>query len=79
MGGPEASIPANQRRQAAECIRREWPRAMILLLGDSAEGLYDPLYDQRVPSSATPHDLFIIINRLATQHRMREAEVLDIH
>jgi hypothetical protein len=61
----EASIPVSHLRQTAEYIRRKWPRTVIVLLGDSAEGLDDALYDHRVPRSATPDALFTVIHWLA--------------
>lgn len=54
-------------RQKAELIRRRWPQAEILLIGDSVDDLDDPLYDERVPWGTEPPDVLVVIKRLLSR------------
>lgn len=56
--------PVHQLRRSAEYIRRRWPNAAILLLGNNPGVLEDALYDQRVPSRIEPDELLAIIDLL---------------
>ncbi len=56
--------PARELRRRAECIRRRWPNAAILLVGASSEVLEQPLYDERVTTRIEPADLLTVIDRL---------------
>ncbi len=60
-------------RQKAKLIRRRWPEAEIVLIGDVVDGLEHPLYDERVLSGTEASDLLIVIERLLSrnnkQHR----------
>ncbi len=42
---------------AAEYIRRRWPDAMILVIGEQAEQLDDPLYDDKTGSGISVDEL----------------------
>jgi len=55
---------ARELRRRAECIRRRWPDAAIVLVADSYMALDHPLYDERVPSNIEPGDLLTVIDRL---------------
>ena len=42
------SFSFREFRRAAEYIRRRWPEAVILVIGEQAKHLDDPLYDHKV-------------------------------
>jgi hypothetical protein len=58
------SNSARVLRRRAECIRRRWLNAAILLVGASSEVLEQPLYDERVPPRIEPAELLTVIDRL---------------
>jgi hypothetical protein len=60
---------ASELRRTAEHIRRRWPEAQILLVGQEAEVLEDPLYDQRIPPGLEAAELFAIFERLVKGKR----------
>jgi hypothetical protein len=69
--------PAHLLRRSAEYIRRRWPAAAILLVGDSPAALEDALYDLRVPSRIEPDDFLTVTRRLDREQaglEEREAE-----
>jgi hypothetical protein len=55
--------------QNAEHIRRRWPGAVILLVGDKLPHLDDPLYDERVASDIQPGELLDVLERLVAHKR----------
>jgi hypothetical protein len=69
--------PAHQLRRCAEYIRRRWPDAAILLVGNSPEVLEDELYDERERSRIGPERLLTVIDRLdqgSVRFKQDEAE-----
>lgn len=65
----EVAGSARELRQRAELIRRRWPHAQILLIGDSVDDLDDPLYDARVPCETEPPDLRVVIEILLRRRK----------
>lgn len=61
--------PVRELRQRAELIRRRWPDAEIILIGNGVDDLDDPLYDERVPWGTEPRDLLVVIERLLSRNR----------
>ena len=53
----------------AELIRRRWPEAEIVLIGDLVEELEDPLYDERISAGTRPSELLVLIERLLSRNR----------
>ena len=60
----EPSTPEQELRQRAEQIRRRWPDAKILVVGEHVGDLEDWLYDERVPSGVRPEKLLALMERL---------------
>jgi hypothetical protein len=60
------SIRSNERQAShvAEYMRRRWPTAKILLLGDTCGYLDDPLYDERVNACGNPSGVVKAAERL---------------
>ena len=56
-------------RYAAEYIRRRWPDAVILVIGEQAEQLDDPLYDDKASSGISIEELVKVIERSAAAMR----------
>lgn len=50
--------------QVAEHARQRWPRARLLLLGESCEDIDDPLYDEMVNPYGNPDGLIEAVERL---------------
>jgi hypothetical protein len=63
------SVDACELRYAAEYIRRRWPDAVILVLGEQAEHLDDPLYDDKTSSEISMEELVRVIERLVAAKR----------
>lgn len=63
----DLSVSASEVRQRTEHIRRRWPEAEILLVGDNADHLEDPLYDERVPLGVQPRELLTVLERLVAE------------
>ncbi len=55
------SFPQADLRYAAEHIRRRWPDAVIVVVGEQAKHLDDPLYDHRANSEISPEELVWLI------------------
>jgi hypothetical protein len=51
-------------QDAGGYIRRKWPRAKILVISRTAEGLDDPLYDEWVCPGLSQDALLLTIERL---------------
>ena len=51
-------------RAAADFVRRQWPSARILILGDAQAVLEDHLYDEVVDDRFQPEELFDTLERL---------------
>ena len=61
-------------RYAAEYIRRRWPDAVILVIGEQAEQLDDPLYDDKASSAISLDELAQMIETLvAAKRRIRRS------
>ncbi|MEO6923308.1 MAG: hypothetical protein ABI142_05735 [Bryocella sp.] len=48
---------------AAQSVRRQWPKARIVILGQAAERLEDNLYDETVDHSASPDEMLAVLAR----------------
>ena len=66
------SFATHDLRYAAEYIRRRWPDAVILVIGEQARHLDDPLYDDKTSSGISIEELVRVIERsVATKRRMK--------
>jgi hypothetical protein len=66
------SFAPHDLRYAAEYIRRRWPDAVILVIGEQARHLDDPLYDDKTSSGISIEELVRVIERsVATKRRMK--------
>ena len=66
------SFAPHDLRYAAEYIRRRWPDAVILVIGEQAEQLDDPLYDDRASSGISIEELVLMIETsVAAKRRIR--------
>ena len=63
------SFASRDLRYAAEYIRRRWPDAVILVIGEQAQHLDDPLYDHKANSAISVEELVLMIERLAAAKR----------
>lgn len=63
------SFATHDLRYAAEYIRRRWPDAVILVIGERAKQLDDPLYDHKANSAISVEELVLMIERLAATKR----------
>jgi hypothetical protein len=55
------SFAQDDLRYAAEYIRRRWPDAVIVVVGEQAKDLDDPLYDHRANGEISPEELAWLI------------------
>lgn len=55
------SFPQADLRYAAEHVRRRWPDAVIVVVGEQAKLLDDPLYDHRANGEISPEELVWLI------------------
>lgn len=60
------SLAPNDLRYAAEYIRRRWQNALIIVIGDHAKQLDDPLYDDWASCTISPEELMCLIEKLIT-------------
>jgi hypothetical protein len=58
------SFSRRELRCAAEYIRRRWPEAVILVIGERAKQLDDPLYDHKANCEISVEDLARMIETL---------------
>jgi len=66
------SFASHDLRYAAEYIRRRWPDAVILVIGEQAKQLDDPLYDDKTSSGISPDGLVRMIETsMAARRRIR--------
>jgi hypothetical protein len=66
------SFATHDLRYATEYIRRRWPDAVILVIGEQAEQLDDPLYDDKASSGISIKELVSMIETsVATRRRVR--------
>jgi hypothetical protein len=66
------SFATHDLQYAAEYIRRRWPDAVILVIGEHAEYLDDPLYDDKASSSISIEELVSMIEKsVAARRRIR--------
>jgi hypothetical protein len=66
------SFASHDLRYAAEYIRRRWPDAVILVIGEQADQLDDPLYDDKASSGISIEELVSMIETLvAAKRRIR--------
>jgi hypothetical protein len=57
----------------AEIVRRNWPRARILIFGSSDAAIEDQLYDARIDHRARPEELLAALLMLAEYPRNQKA------
>lgn len=66
------SFAPHDLRYAAEYIRRRWPDAVILVTGEQAMQLDDPLYDDKTSSGISIEELVLMIETsVAARRRVR--------
>jgi hypothetical protein len=66
------SFAPHDLRYAAEYIRRRWPDAVILVIGEQAKQLDDPLYDDKTSSGISIEELVLMIETsVAARRRVR--------
>jgi hypothetical protein len=66
------SFATHDLRYAAEYIRRRWPDAVILVIGEQANRLEDPLYDDKTSSEIPIEELVRMIDTsVAAKRRIR--------
>ena len=66
------SFAQHDLHYAAEYIRRRWPDAVILVIGEQAEHLDDPLYDDKTSRAISVEELVSMIEKsLAAKRRIR--------
>jgi hypothetical protein len=73
------SFPQADLRYSAEYVRRRWPDAVIVVIGEQAEHLVDPLYDNRANDAISPKELAWLIEtsvEARRQGRMHARPVL---
>lgn len=63
------SFAADDLRYAAEYVRRRWLGAVILVIGEQAEQLDDPLYDDKASREISVEDLVRMIETSAAARR----------
>lgn len=57
----------------AEIVRRNWPRARILIFGSSRDAIEDNLYDARIDHRARPEELLAALLMLTEYPRNQKA------
>jgi len=66
------SFALRDLRYAAEYIRRRWPEAVILVIGERAMHLDDPLYDHKANCEVSVEELVRMIETsVAAKRRIR--------
>jgi hypothetical protein len=66
-------------RYSASYIRQRWPDAVILVIGEQAEQLDDPLYDDKTSSGISIEELVSMIEELvAAKRRIRRNVVSEL-
>jgi hypothetical protein len=63
------SFAPHDLRYAAEYIRRRWPDAVILVIGEQAKQLDDPLYDDKTSSGISMEELVRVIEKSVVAKR----------
>ena len=63
------ALGAPALKRSAHAVRKQWPRARILIVGRAASVLDDNLYEEDTPHSADPRMLLIAIQELAKDIR----------
>ena len=63
------ALGASALKRSAHAVRKQWPRARILIVGRAASVLDDNLYEEDTPHSADPRMLLIAIQELAKDIR----------
>ena len=63
------SFPHGDLRYAAEYLRRRWPDVAILVAGEQATQLDDPLYDDVTAPNISPEELAHVIEKLVQSRR----------
>lgn len=59
------SLSQNEIRESAHFIRRQWPKARILIVHSGTPCMDDALYDDRVVPGVNPEELLAVVDRLA--------------
>lgn len=73
-----ASLGCRSLRASAEVVRRQWPLARILILGRSAVGLEDHLYDEQIDPPQEPTQLLGTLDRLSEEPRNQGVIATDL-
>lgn len=71
------SFSLHDLRFAAEYIRRRWPDAVILVIGEQVEQLDDPLYDDNASDGISPDELVQMIETSVAARRRAKRNVLS--
>ena len=71
------SFASHELRYAAEYIRRRWPDAVILVIGEQARQLDDPLYDHRMSRGISLEELVWMIETSVAEKRRISRNVLS--
>jgi hypothetical protein len=71
------SFAPHELRYAAEYIRRRWPDAVILVIGEQARQLDDPLYDHRMSRGISLEELVWMIETSVAEKRRISRNVLS--
>jgi hypothetical protein len=72
------SFAQEDLRYAAEYIRRRWPDAVIIVVGERAKHLDDPLYDYRANGEISPGELVWLIEMSVGARRRRRKHVRPV-
>ena len=59
--------------ETAQIVRKNWPRARILIFGSSSAAIADHLYDARIDHGSRPEDLLAALLMLAEYPRNQRA------
>ncbi len=65
-------------RYAAQYIRRRWPDAMIVVVGERAKHLDDPLYDHRANDGISPEELALQIETSVETRRQKRTHARPV-
>ena len=71
------SFALHNLRYSAEYIRRRWPDAVILVIGEQARQLDDPLYDHRMSRGISLEELVWMIETSVAEKRRISRNVLS--
>jgi hypothetical protein len=69
------SFPQDDLRYASEYVRRRWPEAAILVTGEQARRLDDPLYDDKIAAGISQGELAWLIEMSVEAKRQSRKHV----